>query len=91
MILCDIKNGRTTISGPAVIICGELEEIIRKVNKSFIDMLGKEGAEEIMHELFNNALLSEEERDKKANRNVKEADSELIRDFEKFLSGLFTE
>lgn len=43
MILCDIKNGRTTISGPAVIICGELEEIIRKVNKSFIDMLGKEG------------------------------------------------
>lgn len=49
MILCDIKNGRTTISGPAVIICGELEEIIRKVNKSFIDMLGKEGAEEIMH------------------------------------------
>lgn len=44
-----------------------------------------------MHELFNNALLSEEERDKKANRDVKEADSELIRDFEKFLSGLFTE
>lgn len=43
MILCDIKNGRTTISGHAVIICGELEEIIRKVNKSFIDMLGKEG------------------------------------------------
>lgn len=44
-----------------------------------------------MHELFNNALLSEEERDKKANRDVKEADSELIRDFEKILSGLFTE
>lgn len=91
MILCDIKNGRTTISGHEVIICGELEEIIRKVNKNFIDTLGKEGAEEIMHELFNNALLSEEERDKKANIDVEEADSELIRDFEKFLSGLFTE
>lgn len=91
MILRDIRKGRTIISGNTVIICEELEEIIRKVNKSFIDMLGKEGAEEIMHELFNNALLSEEERDKKANRDVKEADSELIRDFEKFLSGLFTE
>lgn len=44
-----------------------------------------------MHELFNNALLSEEERDKKANRDIEEADSELKRDFEKFLSGLFTE
>ncbi len=82
MILCDIKNGRTTISGYAVIICGELEEIIRKVNKNFIDTLGKEGAEEMMHEIFNNALLSEEERDKKANRDVEEADSELNRDFE---------
>lgn len=82
MILCDIKNGRTTISGYAVIICGELEEIIRKVNKNFIDTLGKEGAEEMMHEIFNNELLSEEERDKKANRDVEEADSELNRDFE---------
>lgn len=91
MILRDIRKGRTIISGNTVIICEELEEIIRKVKKSFIDMLGKEGAEEIMHELFNNALLSEEERDKKANRDVKEADSELIRDFEKILSGLFTE
>ena len=91
MILCDIKNGRTTISGPAVIICGELEEIIRKVHESFINSLGEEGADVVIHEIFNNALLSEEERDKKANRDVEEADSELIRDFEKFLSGLFTE
>lgn len=43
MILCDIKNGRTTISGPAVIICGELEEIIRKVKKVSLICLEKRG------------------------------------------------
>lgn len=83
MILRDIRKGRTIISGNTVIICEELEEIIRKVHESFINSLGEEGADVMIHEIFNNALLSEEERDKKANRDVKEADSELIRDFEK--------
>lgn len=91
MILRDIRKGRTIISGNTVIICGELEEIIRKVHESFINSLGEEGADVMIHEIFNNALLSEEERDKKTNRDIEEADSELKRDFEKFLSGLFTE
>ncbi len=91
MILCDTKNGRTTISGPAVIICGELEEIIRKVNKSFIDMLGKEGAEEIMHEIFNNALLSEEERDRKAEKERKNADEKVLAEFDTFFKKIMKE
>lgn len=91
MILCDIKNGRTTISGPAEIICGELEEIIRKVNKSFIDMLGKAEAEEIMHELFNNALLSEEERDRKAEKERKNADEKVLAEFDTFFKKIMKE
>lgn len=42
MILRDIRKGRTIISGNTVIICEELEEIIRKVHESFINSLGED-------------------------------------------------
>lgn len=91
MILSDIRNGRTTISGNAIIICEELEEIIRKVHENFINSLGEDGADGMIHEIFNNALLSEEERDRKAEEEIKNVDKEVLAEFDAWLKKFMKE
>ena len=91
MILRDIRKGRTIISGNTVIICEELEEIIRKVHESFINSLGEEGADVMIHEIFNNALLSEEERDRKAEKERKNADEKGLAEFDTFFKKIMKE
>lgn len=91
MILRDIRKGRTIISGNTVIICEELEEIIRKVHESFINSLGEEGADVMIHEIFNNALLSEEERDRKAEKEHKNADEKVLAEFDTFFKKIMKE
>lgn len=86
MILRDIRKGRTIISGNAVIICEELEE-----HESFINSLGEEGADVMIHEIFNNALLSEEERDKKAEKERKNADEKVLAEFDTFFKKIMKE
>lgn len=62
MILRDIRKGRTIISGNTVIICEELEEIIRKVHESFINSLGEEGAKSLTMHCFPKKKETEKQR-----------------------------
>ena len=88
MIHIDLLKCETKISGNMTVILSELEEVARKVRLSLSDNLGEKIANEIMQFMFENSMLSEDERDSKADRYMAEADSETKAEFERFMESL---
>lgn len=88
MIHIDFLKGETKISGNMTVILTELEEVARKVRLSLSDNLGEKIANETMQFLFDNSMLSEDERDSMADRDMEKADSETKAEFERFMESL---
>ena len=88
MIHIDFLKGETKISGNMTVILSELEEVARKVRLSLSDNLGEKIANETMQFLFDNSMLSEDERDSMADRDMEKADSETKAEFERFMESL---
>ena len=81
-------KGETKISGNIAVILSELEEVARKVRLSLSYNLGEKIANETMQFLFDNSMLSEDERDSMADRDMEKADSETKAEFERFMESL---
>lgn len=88
MIHIDFLKGETKISGNMTVILTELEDVARKVRLSLSDNLGEKIANETMQFLFDNSMLSEDEIDSMADRNMEKADSETKAEFERFMESL---
>lgn len=78
----DSKGLEQTISGALPVICLELETVIRSIKDRLINDIGEVGSKALMQEVFNNSMLTEDERDIKASEEIKNADEEISAEFD---------
>lgn len=78
----DSKGLEQTISGTIPVIFLELETVIRSIKDRLISDIGEVGSKELMQEVFNNSMLTEDERDIKASEEIKNADEETSAEFD---------
>ena len=56
--------------------------VIRSIKDRLINDIGEVGSKALMQEVFNNSMLTEDERDIKASEEIKNADEEISAEFD---------